>query len=115
MLNNEQREYAVKEVDRFVAESNKYDRRAFWDLIGVFGCAALVGVSTALSKCVDPQFANAVDTGLKVVGVGGGITLLTQCFANHSRSNVKEGNAEMVNTMVELNDLATPEGKHTKR
>ena len=52
---------------------------------------------------------------IKVVGVGGGLTLITQCFSNHSRSNVKEGNAEMLNTMVEVNDLATPEGKHTKR
>ena len=108
MLNSEQREFAVEEVNRYADEANRADRRAFWDLIGVLGCAALVGVSSVLARGCDPQYVNLVDTGLKTIGVGGGIILSYRAVTNQGRSNVKEGNAEMVNTMIEINDREAP-------
>ena len=108
MLNSEQREYAVEEVNRYADEADKADRRAFWDLIGVLGCAALIGVSSCIARGCDPQYVNLVDAGLRTVGVGGGIIFGYRAVTNQGRSNVKEGNAEMLNTMIEVSDREAP-------
>ena len=105
MYNDFQNKYIVKQVDKLRKEADTADKRAFWDYIGMAAGAVLIGVSSLIAKELLPQSADALTTGLQVVGGLSSAVFGIQAISNTNERNLKVENADQLERLGTLERL----------
>ena len=109
MYNELQNKYVVKQVNKLRKEADTADKRVFWDYIGLAAGAVLIGVSSILAKEILPQNAEALTTGLQVLGgISSGI-FGVQAVSNHNERNLKVESADHLERLSTIDRLGDSE------
>ena len=116
MLNENQRHFTIKEIDRYNAEADNAEGRVFWNIVGLTAGLVLVGISSLVAKEFLPAHAEELSTGLKVLGGVASVNFLIRANDNHSERNVKRGIADSLQTQLKIDELEeAPVGRHIKK
>ena len=116
MLNENQKKYLVEEIESYESSAKSANRRAFWDVVGIVGSVALIGVSSALAHDVLPEYADALSIGLKCLGGVSSLVFATQTVDNNNISNQNTSKAHILKNVLETDnydDIIV--GKHVKK
>ena len=103
-MNNEQKRYAIKSIEKYRKEEQKADRKGFWQLVVANASLVLIGVATYLSESNVNVIPKDIALGANVLLGVIGLTTFGESIRNNSKSNAAEANANALNDLLSIGE-----------